>query len=438
MRRLVLAPVMVAALGCGGWKRVGTEPQPRRRPDAHRAAQRPAFYQRLGRLAAGDPLPFVGSWPSSGGRATPSSPSSGSRWRTASLRLPARGQRLRGPVPGRASRSAREGARSVDLAREEVVRVATFQETPRADESVLFQQIFRLVPGDYKRHRHRARRGARPRRAAPTGMYTAPKLGHSIDQRADSGVPGDRAGDPGRSGQPGAQPPRRGRLRRRHAARLHRGLRLHRPDHGAVRGARRAATARSITTRSGSAGAGGREPGDPPRARQRGAGRAAARGRRRRPTRRAPPPWCPSPRPGWSPTTTRCSTCCATSGRTNRLDALRGAPPSSAAGSGASSDATPTPTRARRRTRRSTSTSPGSPWPTSASGTRACPAGAPIGARCSSRWARPTKSLENTPGTGNRVIRWTYSAYRLALYFLDETASAGFASPRARGRNTSG
>jgi GWxTD domain-containing protein len=44
----------------------------------------------------------------------------------------------------------REGSPSVDLAREEVVRVPTFQETQRADESVLFQQVLRLVPGTYK------------------------------------------------------------------------------------------------------------------------------------------------------------------------------------------------------------------------------------------------------------------------------------------------
>ena len=44
----------------------------------------------------------------------------------------------------------KEGARSVDLTREEVVRVPTFQETLRADESILFQQILRLTPGTYK------------------------------------------------------------------------------------------------------------------------------------------------------------------------------------------------------------------------------------------------------------------------------------------------
>ncbi len=43
----------------------------------------------------------------------------------------------------------REGAPSVDVAREEVVRVPTFQETLRSDESILFQQVLRLLPGNY-------------------------------------------------------------------------------------------------------------------------------------------------------------------------------------------------------------------------------------------------------------------------------------------------
>ena len=33
----------------------------------------------------------------------------------------------------------------------------------------------------------------------------------------------------------------------------------------------------------------------------------------------------------------------------------------------------------------------------------------------------PDESIENTPGTGNRVVRWSYQDYRLDLYFLDET-----------------
>src|SRR3954463_9308027 len=43
----------------------------------------------------------------------------------------------------------RPGVRAVELTRDEIVRVATFQETLRAEESILFQQILRLTPGAY-------------------------------------------------------------------------------------------------------------------------------------------------------------------------------------------------------------------------------------------------------------------------------------------------
>jgi len=44
----------------------------------------------------------------------------------------------------------RPNAPSVDLSREEIVRVATFQETLRSDESILFQQVLKVLPGAYK------------------------------------------------------------------------------------------------------------------------------------------------------------------------------------------------------------------------------------------------------------------------------------------------
>ena len=33
----------------------------------------------------------------------------------------------------------------------------------------------------------------------------------------------------------------------------------------------------------------------------------------------------------------------------------------------------------------------------------------------------PDESVESTPGTASRIIRWTYIEYRLELYFQDET-----------------
>ena len=171
----------------------------------------------------------------------------------------------------------REGAPPVDLAREELVRVATFQETQRADESVLFQQVLRIAPGDLQGDRHRARRLVHLGEQRHRRLHRAQvRQGHLLG--ADPHVPGHGAGKPRRSGLPGAQPPRRGRLRQRHAARLRRGLLLRRADQGAVRGARRAGAHDLQRLAPVPRGQGSGEPGRPPRARQRLARRAQDRG----------------------------------------------------------------------------------------------------------------------------------------------------------------
>jgi hypothetical protein len=147
MRRLVLAPVMLAALGCGSWKRVGSQPEPRPTETLTALLNAQQFYNRLGRLAAAEPMPFVGSvaFAAGGGDSVVA---------VVGLSLENRAfafQREGNTFVARyrvALAFAREGAPTVDLAREELVRVATFQETQRADESVLFQQVVRLVPGD--------------------------------------------------------------------------------------------------------------------------------------------------------------------------------------------------------------------------------------------------------------------------------------------------
>jgi hypothetical protein len=86
------------------------------------------------------------------------------------------------------------------VARDEAVRVATFQETLRDDESVLFQQLFHLPPAPY-----RARVTVRDRRsgnqttantpivvpAFGPGSVTAPILAYQVTGRAGSGAPLD-------------------------------------------------------------------------------------------------------------------------------------------------------------------------------------------------------------------------------------------------------
>ena len=106
------------------------------------------FYQRLGRLAAGDPLPFVGTVAFAAGPADSVIGVLGLSLENRALAFQREGNVF--VARYRVSLSfKREGAASVDVAREEIVRVPTFQETLRSDESILFQQVLRLLPGNY-------------------------------------------------------------------------------------------------------------------------------------------------------------------------------------------------------------------------------------------------------------------------------------------------
>jgi len=62
MRRLVFSAALgAAALGCGCWSRVGSGDQPTPTESLTHVLNSTQYYQRLGRLAAAEPLPFVGT-----------------------------------------------------------------------------------------------------------------------------------------------------------------------------------------------------------------------------------------------------------------------------------------------------------------------------------------------------------------------------------------
>jgi GWxTD domain-containing protein len=143
-------PVLLclAAAACGSWRRVGTPDGPAPADQLTKVVNPTAFYQRLGRLAAADPLPFVGTVAFAAGPGDSVITVLGLSLENRALTF----QRDKNVFVARYRVSIsfqREGARAVELSRDEIVRVSTFQETLRAEESVLFQQILRLTPGTY-------------------------------------------------------------------------------------------------------------------------------------------------------------------------------------------------------------------------------------------------------------------------------------------------
>jgi GWxTD domain-containing protein len=149
MRGFVVAVLLgVACLHCGGSRRAGTKDAPAPADQLSRLVNVSSFYQRLGRLAAGEPLPFVGTVAFAAGPGDSVITMLGLSLENRALSFQREGNvfiaRYRVGISFQ-----REGTRSVELTRGEIVRVATFQETLRTDESVLFQQVLRLTPGDY-------------------------------------------------------------------------------------------------------------------------------------------------------------------------------------------------------------------------------------------------------------------------------------------------
>jgi GWxTD domain-containing protein len=143
----LLVPV-IAASACGSWKRVGTaEPKGTSESSLTQLFDAEAYYRKLGRLAAGQPLPFVGSVAFAAGEGD-------STLTIVALSLENRALGFQREGNGFVARykvdmTLRGTGEPVGVTRDEVVRVASFQETQRADESVLFQQVFRVPAGGY-------------------------------------------------------------------------------------------------------------------------------------------------------------------------------------------------------------------------------------------------------------------------------------------------
>lgn len=175
MRRLVIAGLLAgAALGCGSWKRVGSQETPTPADQLSQLVNISSFYKRLGRLAAGDPLPFVGTVAFAAGPADSVITLIGLSLENRALAFQREGNLF--VARYRVSISfQRTGVRAVDLTRDETVRVPTFQETLRAEESVLFQQILRLTPGTYTVN-VTVRDAGSTSESRAQGEYTAPSF----------------------------------------------------------------------------------------------------------------------------------------------------------------------------------------------------------------------------------------------------------------------
>jgi GWxTD domain-containing protein len=141
---LALASVLA---GCGSWGRVGSQPTPQPTETLAQILDLNTVYRRLGRLTAGQPLPFVADIAFFAGPAD-------STVAVFAVSLENRNLTFQREADGFVARYRVEltaqpapGGPPVVLAKEQTVRVTTFAETQRNEESVLNQEGLTLTPG---------------------------------------------------------------------------------------------------------------------------------------------------------------------------------------------------------------------------------------------------------------------------------------------------
>ena len=150
-RAAAVAALVFVGNGCGSWQRVGSSDAPAPGTTMPRLFDATSTYRSMGFLATAGPLPFVASirylrgpgpdstlalFSLSLANSAISFQRAGSEF-VAEYRVEATFRVDSGLVPFRR------------VARDEQVRVRGFQETLRADESVIFQQFVTLPPGPY-------------------------------------------------------------------------------------------------------------------------------------------------------------------------------------------------------------------------------------------------------------------------------------------------
>lgn len=146
--RFLAVGLLLLLQACGGGRGPGGPPPPSADQTLTEIFNLPAVYTRMGRLASGPPIPFVGSVAFLGGRGDSTMVQVG-------LSLPNRALSFQRDGRAFAARFRadisfqRAGQPALAHTRDEVVRVGGFEETQRAEESIVFQQGFLLAPGDY-------------------------------------------------------------------------------------------------------------------------------------------------------------------------------------------------------------------------------------------------------------------------------------------------
>lgn len=147
--RTVALGMALTLLGCGSWGRVGgTSPQSGE--TLTQVLDLNTAYRRIGRLTGGAPTSFVADVAFLAGPGDSTVAVIGVSLENQNLGFQREGDYFVAKYRVQLAAQPSDGGSAVTLTRDQSVRVASFQETQRSEESVLFQEGLTLAPGSWK------------------------------------------------------------------------------------------------------------------------------------------------------------------------------------------------------------------------------------------------------------------------------------------------
>lgn len=146
----VAAALVVLLAGCGSWGRVGNQPQPSGSQTLTQILDLSAVFKRLGRLTAGPPMPFVADLGFFAGAGDSTIAVVAISLESRNFAFQKDGDAFTARYRVELTATPEAGGAAVKLSRDEAVRVGTFAETQRSDESILYQNGMTLAPGSYR------------------------------------------------------------------------------------------------------------------------------------------------------------------------------------------------------------------------------------------------------------------------------------------------
>lgn len=186
-------------VGCGSWGRVGNQPTPGGQTETlTQMLDLTSMYRRLGRLTAGAPLPFVADVAFLAGPGDSTIALLGMSLESRNLAFQREGEVFLARYRVEVTAQSTAGGAPIRVAKDQVIRVRTFGETQRGDESILYQEGLTLPPGEWKLGvavtDHALQKASRAEAtyrvpAFGPGTYSAPRLTYQAKGRGTRATP---------------------------------------------------------------------------------------------------------------------------------------------------------------------------------------------------------------------------------------------------------